>query len=470
MLYERKIKYFSYMENGERVRGAGFAKLEVRDKLCFLTMQINNLGVSNYSKPVFLLGGERECQLCELQVKQGRGMVQFQLPCDNLCGGIAYNELRAICIPIAAGKEVYCEIQEQTRTAAESETAGKTEQVETPKVNAAQRKRSEGNLTDTRLPGARISMQETKIESRSYIPETRLAETKLAESKTSEAQTLEAQTLEVKTSEAQTLEPKTSESKTSEAQTLEAKILEAKILEAQTLEAKTSGVKTSEPKTPEAKTLEAKMSETKILEAILSEPKFPTIKFEKVLPEELEAIKEYDEEVSRIRHDIPIKKQLTTIQPLEKRVNIKKEAGANLQNKHGSEQKQQQITSKEKQEKISLKENKWKQLSEIYKHIAPFQDERDYLSIGPGDFVIFPEKYYKLVNNSFLLHGYYNYKHLILTKMVVRGETRYYMGVPGNFYEREKQVALMFGFESFECQEEPARAGDYGYYMIRVEL
>ncbi len=455
MLYERKIKYFSYMENGERVRGAGFAKLEVRDKLCFLTMQINNLGVSNYSKPVFLLGGERECQLCELQVKQGRGMVQFQLPCDNLCGGIAYNELRVIRIPIAAGKEVYCEIQEQTRTAAESETAGKTEQVKTPKVNAAERKRSEGNLTDTRLPGARISVEETKIESRSYIPETRLAETKLTEVKTSEAKTSE-----VKTSEAKTPEVKTSEAKMSEAKILEVKMSEAKRLEAKMTEAKTLGAKTSE----------AKMSEAKILEAILSEPKFPTIKFEKVLPEELEAIKEYDEEVSRIRHDIPIKEQLTAIQPLEKRVDIKKEAGANLQNKHGSEQKQQQITSKEKQEKISLKENKWKQLSEIYKHIAPFQDERDYLSIGPGDFVIFPEKYYKLVNNSFLLHGYYNYKHLILTKMVVRGETRYYMGVPGNFYEREKQVALMFGFESFECQEEPARAGDYGYYMIRVEL
>jgi len=42
--------------------------------------------------------------------------------------------------------------------------------------------------------------------------------------------------------------------------------------------------------------------------------------------------------------------------------------------------------------------------------------------------------------------------------------------VPGNFYEREKQVALMFGFESFECQKEPAQVGDFGYYMIPVEL
>jgi hypothetical protein len=42
--------------------------------------------------------------------------------------------------------------------------------------------------------------------------------------------------------------------------------------------------------------------------------------------------------------------------------------------------------------------------------------------------------------------------------------------VPGNFYDREKQVAVMYGFESFECAKEPAGQGDFGYYMIRVEL
>lgn len=43
-------------------------------------------------------------------------------------------------------------------------------------------------------------------------------------------------------------------------------------------------------------------------------------------------------------------------------------------------------------------------------------------------------------------------------------------GVPGNYFEREKQVAIMFGFESFECEAEPAKTGDFGYYMMRTEL
>lgn len=113
---------------------------------------------------------------------------------------------------------------------------------------------------------------------------------------------------------------------------------------------------------------------------------------------------------------------------------------------------------------------KWEQLSAIYPHIQPFRDSRDYLRVGPEDFVVLSGKSYSLVHNSFLLHGYYNYKHLILARQEWRNEAQYYIGVPGNFYEREKQVALMFGFESFECEEEPAQTGVFGYYMIRVDL
>ncbi len=119
---------------------------------------------------------------------------------------------------------------------------------------------------------------------------------------------------------------------------------------------------------------------------------------------------------------------------------------------------------------VNLQEDKWKQLSSIYPHIQPFHDKRDYLSLGPADFVLFPAQSYKAVNNSFLLHGYYNYHHLLLTRVEKRGETVYYVGVPGNYYEKEKQVAVMFGFESFECAEEPAQTGDFGYYMMRVEI
>lgn len=113
---------------------------------------------------------------------------------------------------------------------------------------------------------------------------------------------------------------------------------------------------------------------------------------------------------------------------------------------------------------------KWQQLWEMYPHTKPFADQREYLRLKPEDLVVLSAECYPLVSNSFLLHGFYNYQHLILTKELVRGQEQYYIGAPGNFYAKEKQVAILFGFESFEGKKEPAQNGDFGYYMIPVEI
>lgn len=69
------------------------------------------------------------------------------------------------------------------------------------------------------------------------------------------------------------------------------------------------------------------------------------------------------------------------------------------------------------------------------------------------------------IHNSFLLHGYYNYGHVIIDE--TGEEPR--LGVPGNYYEREQMVAAMFGFPDFE----PAREGDkigngtFGYFYTQ---
>ncbi len=113
-----------------------------------------------------------------------------------------------------------------------------------------------------------------------------------------------------------------------------------------------------------------------------------------------------------------------------------------------------------------LKEDKWEQILDTYDQVHPYGDERTYVKLEPKDFLILSSKYQHLVNNSFLLHGFYNYRHLILGKE----NEAYYLGVPGVFYEREKMVALMFGFEAFECASGEPKAGEFGYYLRKVEL
>lgn len=68
------------------------------------------------------------------------------------------------------------------------------------------------------------------------------------------------------------------------------------------------------------------------------------------------------------------------------------------------------------------------------------------------------------LHNSFLLHGYYNYGHLVLDER--NGESR--LGVPGNYYEREQMVAAMFGFPDFEpAGKEKIQTGTFGYYFTK---
>lgn len=63
-----------------------------------------------------------------------------------------------------------------------------------------------------------------------------------------------------------------------------------------------------------------------------------------------------------------------------------------------------------------------------------------------------PRCEWKLANNRFLLHGYYNYGHLLF----LEEEDGCYLGVPGVYHEKEAQAAGIFGFDRFVMAEKLA--------------
>ena len=130
-----------------------------------------------------------------------------------------------------------------------------------------------------------------------------------------------------------------------------------------------------------------------------------------------------------------------------------------------------QLEKEEMEATVAREEEKakWDDLAEKFPVIHPL-GEQEYLKLDLSDLTFFQDKEQKLAQNSFLLHGYYNYKHLILGKQEKEGNTLYYLGVPGIFHEREKAVAIMFGFEAFEGNREPIQKGDFGYYFKKVSL
>lgn len=134
------------------------------------------------------------------------------------------------------------------------------------------------------------------------------------------------------------------------------------------------------------------------------------------------------------------------------------------------EKRKKQGSNKEIEIIEPIHEDKWQQLCKEYQNVHPFPDRKVFLSIKPEDFIILQQEYQKLVHNSFLLHGFYNYGYMILGKLAEDEKAPIYIGVPGVYYEREKQAAQMFGFVGFESTEHPVQAGSYGYYMIEVEI
>ena len=65
--------------------------------------------------------------------------------------------------------------------------------------------------------------------------------------------------------------------------------------------------------------------------------------------------------------------------------------------------------------------------------------------IHRSDLKILPKKCWNLANNSFLLHGYHNYHHLLL----IEENGHYQLGVPGVYDIREARAAEIFGFPKF---------------------
>lgn len=85
--------------------------------------------------------------------------------------------------------------------------------------------------------------------------------------------------------------------------------------------------------------------------------------------------------------------------------------------------------------------------------------------IGIGDVIGLSEHEPGLKDNSFLLHGFYKYKHILLASSMVRGHMNYYILVPGVKVEREQRVADMYGFHEFiSLDGQTAKTGTFGYY------
>ena len=152
-----------------------------------------------------------------------------------------------------------------------------------------------------------------------------------------------------------------------------------------------------------------------------------------------------DEETENLEEEQPEKKEQETVEE--------------------SSEKKEQETVEESSEKKDLRKDD--------RDIDLQNFRRQIMKIQRGEISILPRCEWKLANNNFLLHGYYNYRHLVL----IDEGNQLKLGVPGIYHEREARAAATFGFPEFiaEADEnvtlEPQERNEnqqFGYWCRQV--
>ncbi len=426
MFYDRKIKYLDYYENGERIKGGGFVKLEVRDGSLRIDVTVTGLHpTDSFERDILLRGKKEEKAVGKIVISQGRGhYLQECRDLDDLGGiGLNYGELQGIRIPVGTGREITGSWQVQQVTARENSFRNHDEMRIAQQDTEDGRKEKNGWKSPNEERKAGNSMQVSLDDGwkpeggmQNSIDDRWKSEGSVQNSSDNgwESANFPNDKMRIEDGE-QTIQEDGWRGGTN----------------GQNSPNDRKEVRFSAQKSPE----DEKEPQSNNQDALKSAQEISG------------SVVQTEEPGNREEGRKP------------RNVSGGRTAGRGERNGN--------TTAKQP---VKLMEDKWSQLWAIYPHVRPFRDGREYLSIGPADFVLFSADAYKMVNNSFLLHGYYNYNHLILTRIEKKGEILYYIGAPGNYFEREKQVAIMFGFESFECAEEPAQTGDFGYYMMRTQL
>ena len=164
-----------------------------------------------------------------------------------------------------------------------------------------------------------------------------------------------------------------------------------------------------------------------------------------------------DEETENLEEEQPEKKEQETLE-------------------ESSEKKEQETVEElpEKKEQETVEESSEKKdLKKDDRDIDLQNSRRQIMKIQRGEISILPRCEWKLANNNFLLHGYYNYRHLVL----IDEGNQLKLGVPGIYHEREARAAATFGFPEFIAEAdvnvtlEPQERNEnqqFGYWCRQV--
>ena len=105
-------------------------------------------------------------------------------------------------------------------------------------------------------------------------------------------------------------------------------------------------------------------------------------------------------------------------------------------------------------------------------YIDAFDDDYFYdcIEVSPEKLKCLNQNEIDIAGNSFLLHGYYNFRHILFGRVRDNlDNTKYFIGVPGMYCNRDRYMASMFGFNNFKKSHRSDYANPYfGYWYQEI--
>lgn len=449
--YHRLISYIYAYEGGIKGKNTGFAKLETRGTSCRIQVSVRRVFAGGSPIGVYLLAGQEEIRIGTLFVRGGNGEFRAVVNCENIEGsGCNMEECCGLTLhETDSAWRAYTTIWEDAVAhAAEVEladvTAEKVREQEAEKEEAT-RKLAE-NVSGEVNSG---SVGKEKLDEASEL--TRSGE---RESQDTSTETEKKEAVNINEMDFGISQPQPEKLEDSNLEIFE---------DTETMEAVPDISETSDQQ--EAEVVQEAQTETPQESSQESNQEVQT-----------ETPKESFQESNQEAQTEARRKDSQ-----ESTREVRKEALSDSPPDHqeafqpGSQnQKQPQPDSSKESPKEDPAETLWDRLRVTYPKVTAFEcaDGCEILVIKPQDIGLLPRENWVYGNNSFLLHGYYNYRYLILARLGKPGERgRYILGVPGHYGNNEKYMAAMFGFDRFvRSTRQPPRDSRFGYWYTDLNF
>ena len=449
--YHRLISYIYAYEGGIKGKNTGFAKLETRGTSCRIQVSVRRVFAGGSPIGVYLLAGQEEIRIGTLFVRGGNGEFRAVVNCENIEGsGCNMEECCGLTLhETDSAWRAYTTIWEDAVAhAAEVEladvTAEKVREQEAEKEEAT-RKLAE-NVSGEVNSG---SVGKEKLDEASEL--TRSGE---MESQDTSTETEKKEAVNINEMDFGISQPQPEKLEDSNLEIFE---------DTETMEAVPDISETSDHQeaevVQEAQTETPQESSQESTQEVQTET--PKESFQESNQEaQTEARRKDSQESTR-----EVRKEALSDSPPDHQEAFQP----------GSQnQKQPQPDSSKESPKEDPAESLWNRLRVTYPKVTAFEcaDGCEILVIKPQDIGLLPRENWVYGNNSFLLHGYYNYRYLILARLGKPGERgRYILGVPGHYGNNEKYMAAMFGFDRFvRSTRQPPRDSRFGYWYTDLNF